>query len=64
VIDLCRLAMLVNNQGKIDGRQILAPETLNTMLTAQNANVPLDCGLRIGLAWFIDNTLLLRFSAR
>jgi CubicO group peptidase (beta-lactamase class C family) len=58
VIDLARLAMLVNNQGKIDGRQILKPETLNTMLTAQNENVPLDCGFRIGLAWFIDNTIL------
>jgi CubicO group peptidase (beta-lactamase class C family) len=58
VIDLARLAMLVNNQGKIDDRQILKPETLNTMLTAQNEDVPLDCGLRIGLAWFIDNAIL------
>ncbi len=58
VIDLARLAMLVNNQGKIDGRQILKPETLKTMLTAQNENVPLDCGFKIGLAWFIDNTIL------
>jgi CubicO group peptidase (beta-lactamase class C family) len=58
VIDLARLAMLVNNQGKIDGRQILKPETLKTMLTVQNDKVPLDCGFRIGLAWFIDNAIL------
>jgi CubicO group peptidase (beta-lactamase class C family) len=58
VIDLARLAMLVNNRGNIDGRQILKPGTLNTMMTAQNKNIPLDCGFRIGLAWFIDNTIL------
>jgi CubicO group peptidase (beta-lactamase class C family) len=58
VTDLARLAMLVNNHGKLENRQILLPETLEAMFTIQNAQIPLDLGNPIGLAWFIDNKAL------
>jgi CubicO group peptidase (beta-lactamase class C family) len=57
-IDLARLAMLVNNNGKLDDHQILAPETLDAMFAVQNKQVPLDLGSQIGLAWLIDRKIL------
>lgn len=56
--DLARLAMLVNNHGKLENRQILLPESLEAMLTVQNARIPLDLGNSIGLAWFINDKVL------
>ena len=56
--DLARLAMLVNNRGKLHNRQILLPESLEAMLTVQNAQIPLDLGNPMGLAWFINNKVL------
>lgn len=58
VTDLARLAMLVNNGGKLENRQILLPETLEAMFTVQNTQIPLDLGNPIGLAWFIDDKAL------
>jgi CubicO group peptidase (beta-lactamase class C family) len=58
VTDLAHLAMLVNNRGKLGDRRILKPQTLETMFTVQNDSIPLDCGFKMGLAWFIDDTLL------
>jgi CubicO group peptidase (beta-lactamase class C family) len=57
-VDLARLAMLVNNQGKLDERQILSPETLDAMFTVQNNDIALDLGNPMGLAWFIDDKVL------
>lgn len=56
--DLARLAMLVNNGGKLQNRQILSTETLSAMFTVQNTQIPLDFGNSIGLAWFIDDKVL------
>jgi len=58
VIDLSRLAMMVNNQGSIDGTEVLKQETLKKMFTVQNGDVKLDLGMKIGLAWFIDTDIL------
>ncbi len=58
VIDLSRLAMMVNNHGSIDGTEVLKQETLKKMLTVQNSDVKLDLGMKIGLAWFIDTDIL------
>jgi hypothetical protein len=57
-VDLARLAMLVNNQGKLDERQILSPETLDAMFAVQNNDIALDLGNPMGLAWFIDDKVL------
>ncbi|MCH9814118.1 MAG: beta-lactamase family protein [Epsilonproteobacteria bacterium] len=56
--DLSRLAMMVNNQGQIDGQQVLQAESLTQMFTVQNSDIVLDLGLKIGLAWFIDTDIL------
>ena len=58
VTDLARLAMLVNNHGMLENRQIIAPPTLETMFTVQNDAIPLDCGFKMGLAWVIDDQSL------
>jgi CubicO group peptidase (beta-lactamase class C family) len=60
VTDLARLAMLVNNHGMLENRQIIAPPTLETMFTVQNDAIPLDCGFKMGLAWVIDDQSLAR----
>jgi CubicO group peptidase (beta-lactamase class C family) len=56
--DLARLAMLVNNHGKLHDRKIISPETLDTMFTVQNKDILLDLGKTIGLAWFINGKIL------
>lgn len=58
VADLASLAMLVNNRGTIDHRRVLAPQTLDAMFTVQNEDIPLDCGFKMGLAWFINDKML------
>ncbi|MEJ2610691.1 MAG: serine hydrolase [Candidatus Thiodiazotropha sp.] len=58
VIDLARLAMLVNNKGKLNNQQIISPATLDAMFQVQNKHVPLDVGNKIGLAWFINTKIL------
>lgn len=58
VEELSRLAMLVNAKGKIAGKQILNPSSLEEMLIPQNVDVPLDIGNKMGLAWFMDEAPL------
>ena len=58
VMDLSRLAMMVNNHGSVGGEKILSQETLQKMLAVQNSDVKLDLGMQIGLAWFIDTEIL------
>ena len=50
-------------KGSIDGRLIVKPETLEAMLEPQNAGIPLDIGLRIGLS-FILSDLELEWAGR
>ncbi|MCB4743299.1 MAG: beta-lactamase family protein [Sulfurovum sp.] len=58
VEDLAHLAMMINANGKYKKHQVLKASTLKKMLTVQNKNVKLDVGNKIGLGYFIDNTLL------
>ena len=58
VVDLSRLAMMVNNHGSIDNKEVLKEDTLKKMFTVQNSDVKLDLGMKIGLAWFIDTDIL------
>jgi len=56
--DLSKLAMIVNNEGKLDGKTILEADTLKEMFKVQNENIPLDLGEKIGLGWFINDSVL------
>ncbi len=58
VEDLSRLAMMVNAGGEVSGKQILRPSTLAAMFIPQNADIALDVGSKIGLAWFLDEQAL------
>lgn len=51
--DMARFIRMVRGWGRVDGAQILRPETLDKMLTTQNEKVPLDLDLRQGLAWVL-----------
>ena len=53
VLDLSRFVRMVFAGGQAGGRQIVKPETLAEMLRPQNADVPLDLDLRIGLGWML-----------
>jgi CubicO group peptidase (beta-lactamase class C family) len=51
VDDLSRFLRMVFARGRSDGRRIVRPETVAEMLRPQNAGVPLDLDLRVGLGW-------------
>lgn len=53
VLDLGRFIRMVFAGGKAGERQIVKPETLAEMLRPQNADVPLDLDLRVGLGWML-----------
>ena len=53
VMDLGRFMQMVFSQGSLNGRQILKPGTMAEMLRPQNANVPLDLGMTVGLGWML-----------
>ncbi|MDA8428700.1 MAG: serine hydrolase [Geobacteraceae bacterium] len=55
VLDLSRFMEMVFAGGRAGEKQIIKPETLAEMLRPQNADVPLDLDLRIGLGWFLGN---------
>lgn len=54
VVDLGRFAQMVFADGRAHGREIVSPRTLAEMLRAQNADVPLDLGFRVGLGWMLS----------
>jgi CubicO group peptidase (beta-lactamase class C family) len=56
--DLSQLGVLINNHGKINGREVISEKSINEMLTVQNADIPLDTGQQIGLGWFILDKIL------
>jgi hypothetical protein len=58
VLDLSRFMQMVFAAGRADERQIIKPETLAEMLRPQNADVPLDLDIRIGLAWMLGDAAL------
>jgi hemin uptake protein HemP len=43
----------LNNGGEVDGAQVISKASIDSMFTVQNANIPLDLGSKIGLAWGI-----------
>ncbi|MBI5342611.1 MAG: beta-lactamase family protein [Deltaproteobacteria bacterium] len=53
VLDLSRFIRMVFTGGKGGDRQVVKPETLAEMLRPQNAEVPLDLDLRVGLGWML-----------
>jgi CubicO group peptidase (beta-lactamase class C family) len=53
VLDLGRFIRMVFAGGKAGERHIVKPETLAEMLRPQNADVPLDLDLRVGLGWML-----------
>jgi CubicO group peptidase (beta-lactamase class C family) len=55
VVDFSRFMQMVFAGGQADARQIIKSETLAEMLRPQNADVALDLGFRIGLAWILDS---------
>jgi len=58
VEELSHLAMMINANGVYNHHRILKTSTLKKMFTVQNKNMALDLDTRIGLGYFIDNTLL------
>ena len=54
VLDLSRFVRMVFADGKAGDRQIIKHETLAEMLRSQNADVPLDLDLRVGLGWILS----------
>jgi CubicO group peptidase (beta-lactamase class C family) len=57
VLDMSRFIKMVFADGNANGRQILKADTLKAMLRAQNNDVALDAGFRIGLGWLLRDNL-------
>ncbi len=58
VADMSRFLAMVFAGGRSGDHQVLKPESLSEMLRPQNASVPLDLDLRIGLGWFLDRSTI------
>lgn len=54
VLDMSRFLEMVFAGGRSGEQQILKPQTLAEMLRPQNADVPLDFDLRVGLGWMLS----------
>jgi len=54
VLDLSRFIRMVFAGGNAGGRRVLKPETLAEMLRPQNAEIPLDLDIRVGLGWMLS----------
>ena len=51
VSELSRFMQMLNAHGKLDGKQILKPDSVSEMLRVQNVGVALDLDTRVGLGW-------------
>lgn len=56
VQDLGRFMQMVFAKGMSGNQRILQPDTLEEMLRPQNADIPLDLDMRIGLAWGVGGS--------
>lgn len=56
--DMAKLIKMVHADGQGERGQVLKPETLEAMLTRQNANIPLDFDNSVGLIWFLNDAEL------
>lgn len=54
VHDIARFIQMVLAEGQYNGRQLLKPESLHEMFRVQNANVPMDFDLKVGLGWMLN----------
>ena len=54
VTDLARLVQMIFGQGKLDGRSLLSPRSLQEMLRVQNEKVVLDLDNHVGIAWYLS----------
>ncbi|MBU0622846.1 MAG: beta-lactamase family protein [Gammaproteobacteria bacterium] len=52
--DMTRFVRMLFADGKLEGHQIIRPETLREMVRAQNENVALDFDFRMGLGWMLS----------
>jgi len=55
VLDLATFASMILNHGRVGGVELLAPESVAAMLTAQNTDLPLDLDHRFGYGWLLDH---------
>jgi len=51
VVELAHFLQMLFADGKLDGKQILKPRSVQEMLRVQNAGVALDLDTRVGLGW-------------
>jgi len=51
VSDLARFMQMLLANGKLGGKQVLKPHSVDEMLRVQNAGVALDLDTRVGLGW-------------
>ena len=54
VLDLSRFLSMVFAKGRVGDKTVLQAQTLNQMLSVQNADIPLDLGFRNGLGWMLS----------
>ncbi|MBF0456707.1 MAG: beta-lactamase family protein [Nitrospirae bacterium] len=53
--DMAKFIKMVNAGGMGQRGQVIKPETLEMMLTAQNDSMPLDIDNKIGINWFLND---------
>ncbi|HHS92006.1 MAG TPA: class A beta-lactamase-related serine hydrolase [Campylobacterales bacterium] len=58
VIDLAKLAMMINSNGMLNNKEVLKPQSLKEMFRVQNSQVALDLGTKMGLGYFINTGIL------
>ena len=54
VVDLAHFLSMIFADGQAGTTQVLKPESVREMLTAQNTDVPLDFNFRNGLGWMLS----------
>ena len=55
VHDMSNFMRMIFADGHFKGKQILPAAWMRSMLTPQNADVPLDSGFRVGLGWMLSS---------
>lgn len=60
--DMARFLKVLLNHGQIDGVTVLEPETLEAMLTRQNAAAAMDFSLQMGLGWDLNSVSDLAYA--
>ncbi|MBK1620955.1 hypothetical protein CKO42_21520 [Lamprobacter modestohalophilus] len=52
--DMARLSIALLCAGELEGRQVIEPSLIETMIEPQNADIALDLGLSVGLGIFLE----------